>query len=354
MKESGRSYKKIVVKIGSSFLCSEGKGLDAAKIDNIASQVAWLFKNNTRVLLVSSGAIAVGMSILKLNSRPKDLSSLQATASVGQHFLMSEYNRVFHKLGFECGQVLLTWEDFNERGRYLNAKNTLSRLLQLGVVPIINENDTVSTSEIKFGDNDRLSALVSSLVSAEFLIILSDVDGLLDREKKVIPVVDNITPEIKALACPSTRKTCVGGMITKIEAARIAVDSGIPCVIANGGKKDIIRLAMEAPEHNGTLFLPKKAMDARQRWIAFGTKPKGTIMVDEGAKKALLNNKSLLSVGINAVKGDFDEGEVISISDSLGNEFARGKICLSSGKLEKIKGVRYHKEIIHCDNIVIL
>jgi glutamate 5-kinase len=248
----------------------------------------------------------------------------------------------------------LTRDDFNDRNRYLNAKNTISTLLEYGSVPILNENDTVSVEEIKFGDNDKLSALVSSLIGADLLIILSDVEGLLDREGKVVRVVDEITPLIKSLACPTDKKTCVGGMITKIEAAKIAMDSGIPCVIANGRKKDIISSVIKEPEKCGTLFSPKKGLAARERWIAFGSKPKGRILIDDGAKAALLNKKSLLCVGVTGKEGNFEVADIISVLDKDGCELARGKAGLASRQLEKVKGSRYDKEAIHRDNIVIL
>jgi glutamate 5-kinase len=290
----------------------------------------------------------MGMSILRLEARPKELGLLQAAAAIGQHELMNVYRRSFKERGLNCAQLLLTWEDFDDRKRYLNAKNTLLTLLKLKSVPIINENDTISTDEIKFGDNDRLSALVSNLISADLLIILSDVAGLLDKNKNVIKVVDEITPQIKALACPTDKKTSVGGMITKIEAAKIAVDSGIPCVITDGRKK-------EGSIQQGTIFLPKKGhLAAKERWIAFGTKPKGKIMVDDGAKSALINKKSLLSVGISACEGNFDAGDIVSVRDKSNLEFARGKVGISSGDLEKVKGRRSDKEVIHRDNIVIL
>jgi glutamate 5-kinase len=295
----------------------------------------------------------LGLCKLKLKERPKELYLLQAAAAIGQNELMNTY-RKFFKTKKHIAQVLLTWEDFNDRKRYLNAKNTILTLLRLGSTPIINENDTVSTDEIKFGDNDRLSALVSSLIGADLLIILSDVDGLFDKDKNVVRMVDEITPQIKALACPTNKKTCVGGMITKIEAAKIAMDSGIPCVIANGRRQDIILSVINEPEKYGTLFSPKKGLAARERWIAFGTKPKGKILVDDGAKRALINKKSLLSVGIVSLEGNFDMGDIVSVRDKQNNEFARGKVGLSSKQLDKVKGSHFDKEIIHRDNIVIL
>ncbi len=354
MKQLEKDYKRIVVKIGSSLFCSDERGFDQSIFNQIVGQISNLVSLKKEVLIVSSGAIALGMRVLGLKSRPKELSYLQAAASLGQNALMDNYSRAFGYNKINCGQILLTWEDFNDRKRYLNAKNTIFTLLKLGSIPIINENDTVSTDEIKFGDNDRLSALVSSLIGADLLVILSDVDGLLDKNKKVIRVVDEITLQIKALACPTNKKTCVGGMVTKIGAAKIAMDSGIPCVIANGRRQDIILSAIKEPEKYGTLFTPKEGLAARERWIAFGTKPKGKILVDEGARSALLNKKSLLSVGVLGLEGNFETGEIVSVADKQSYEFARGKVGLSSKQLDKVKGSRYDKEVIHRDNIVIL
>ena len=354
MKQLEKDYKRIVVKIGTSLFYTK-KGLDMFPLFEIVSHINELIQIEGKgIVIVSSGAIALGMDIMNLKSRPKDLPSLQAAAAIGQNVLMDSYSNYFKKFKITCAQILLTWEDFNDRRRYLNAKNTLLALLRYGTVPIVNENDTVSTDEIKFGDNDRLSALVSSLIGADLLIILSDVDGLLDKNKKVVRVVDEITPQIKALACPTHKKTCVGGMITKIEAAKIAMDSGIPCVIANGRKKDIILSLIKEPEKYGTLFTPKEGLAARERWIAFGTKPKGMILVDEGARRALSNKKSLLSVGVIGLEGNFETGDIVSVADEQDYEFARGKAGLSSKQLDKVKGSRYDKEVIHRDNIVIL
>ncbi len=356
MKQSQRNYKRIVIKIGSSLCYSKDNKLDLSAIAKLAAEISILVKDGREVVIVSSGAIALGMSILGLHSRPKELSHLQAAAAVGQNELMDIYRRLFKEKHLNCGQVLLTWEDFDERLRYLNAKNTILALLKLGTIPIINENDTVATDEIRVGDNDQLSALVSSLIAAELLLILSDVDGLLAKDKKtVIKIVEKITPSLRLLASSSQRQTSVGGMITKIEAARIAVDSGIPCVIANGRPKDVILTTINEPGKLGTLFLPQKGyLAARKRWIAFGTKPKGKIMVDEGAKNALLNKKSLLSVGVIGTQGAFECRDVVSIVDKNGSEFARGRVCVSNRHLDKVKGIRSDKEVIHCDNIVIM
>lgn len=353
--QSQKNYKRVVVKIGSSLFVTEKNKLDTGLLEGLAGQISGLIKDGKEVVVVSSGAIVLGMSILKLASRPRELEYLQATAAVGQHELMHVYNRAFIGYGVNCAQLLLTWEDFSNRSRYLNAKNTLNTLLKLKCVPIVNENDTVSTEEIKFGDNDRLSALVSILTGADLLIILSDVDGLLDENKKVIRLVDKITGEIKSLACPTSKKTCVGGMVTKIEAARVAVDSGIPCVIANGGNKGIISVVANDPFVQGTLFLPKqKLLDAKKRWMAFGTKAKGKIVIDDGAKRALADKKSLLAVGVVACEGNFCSGDIVSVCDKKNCEIARGKVGLAFRELDKVKGGRFPKEVIHRDNIVIL
>jgi glutamate 5-kinase len=354
LKQSAKNYKRIVIKIGSS-LFRTGNELDFSFVQSIVRQIVGLKQEGREILLVSSGAIALGMSLLKLAARPKELSQLQAVAAVGQNQLMDMYRGLFEKDNCLCAQLLLTWEDFDSRKRYLNAKNTLLTLLKLGCIPIINENDTVSTEEIKFGDNDRLSALVATSVSADLLVILSDVDGLLGEDKKTpVRIVDEITPKIKKLACPTQKATCVGGMITKLEAARIAIDSGIPCVIANGRQKDIVNLAVNCPHECGTLFVSKKNLDARERWIAFSSKPKGKIIVDAGAKSALLNRKSLLSVGVVTVEGGFDQGDIVSIAESQCGEFARGRSNLSRREVDKVKGRRFDKEVIHSNNIVIL
>jgi glutamate 5-kinase len=354
VKQSAKNYKRIVIKIGSSLFYSARGELDADLVNEITGQISELVKEKKEVILVTSGAIALGMSILKLQERPKELSYLQAAAAIGQHELMDVYRRFFKGRQHNCAQLLLTWDDFDSRDRYLNAKNTLLKLLKLNSIPIINENDTVSTEEIRFGDNDRLSALVATLVNADMLIILSDVDGLLDRDKSVIRVVDEITPQIKALACPTKRKTSVGGMITKIEAAAIAVNSGISCVIANGRTEDIILSVIKEPQAHGTLFVSKVGLTAKERWLAFGTKTKGKIFVDDGAKAALINKKSLLSVGITDLEGNFTTGDVVSVRDKSNTEFARGKVSICAKDLDKVKGARFDKEIIHRDNIVIL
>jgi glutamate 5-kinase len=358
-------YKRIVIKVGSSLFCSKKNGFDKGYFNNFIRQVKLLSSlgdEKREIVIVSSGAIALGMHLWGFKNRPKKLPELQAVAATGQNILMDYFSNAFraHKISVPS-QILLTWDDFDNRVRYLNAKNTILTLLKLGSIPIVNENDTVSTEEIKFGDNDRLSALVATMISADLLVILSDVDGLLDENKNLVRLVPEITNDIRSLANPSNKNTSVGGMITKIDAAKIAVDSGIPCVIANGGVANRICAIAVDPfnvnpldKRDWTVFYPKGSLGERDRWIAFGTKPKGKIIVDDGAKKALLNSKSLLSVGITAVERNFEDGSVVSVMDRSGTEFARGKVSVSSKVIDEFKGRHFAREIIHRDNIVIL
>jgi len=353
LRGSERSCHRVVIKIGSSLFYSGKGALNFDPLSSIAGQIADVFRQGREVVIVSSGAIALGMHSLGLRERPGELFNLQAAAAIGQNEVINRYRGFFTNRGITVAQILLTWEDFSDRERYLNAKNTLNALLKYRALPIVNENDTVSTEEIKFGDNDRLSALVASLVSADLLVILSDVDGLLDRDGKVVRVVDDITPAIRSLASPTSKKSCVGGMVTKIEAAKIAVDSGVPCVIANGNTASIVLAALANPASCGTLFLPKKGLAAKQRWIAFGSKPKGRIVIDDGARDALINKKSLLSVGVVSSEGEFEAGDIVSVLDRRMHELARGAVGISSRQLEKVIGVRSAKEVIHRNNLVV-
>lgn len=354
MKQSEKNYKRIVVKIGASILTKQGH-LDFEAFGKITKQVADLANQDKEIILVSSGAIAAGMSLLGLKQRPKELSYLQAAASIGQGRLMQIYSQLFKEKNLLCAQVLLTWEDFDNRARYLNAKNTILTLLKHKVIPIINENDTVSTDEIRFGDNDRLSALVATAIKADLLVNLSDVEGLKDSDGKVISCVEKITLEIKKLAFYAKKEVSVGGMLSKLEAALMANNSGIPCVIAGGKIQDILLKIILETQSYGTIFLAGKKLAAKKCWIAFGTKVKGRILVDDGAKIALLEkHKSLLSPGIISVKGKFEIGDIVAVCDSRDKEFIRGKVNFSSSELEITKGKRINREVIHRDNLVIL
>jgi len=349
LEQLRKDYRRIVIKIGASLL------VNLKIVDQLIPQIADLIKRKQEVILVSSGAIACGMGILGLKSRPTKLEYLQAAASLGQSELMQLYRKRFSAYNIKCAQILLTWEDFGDRKRYLNARNTLKVLLKWGSLPIINENDTVSVDEIKFGDNDRLSALVANLVDADILIILSDVDGLLKpNTSEVVRMVDNITANIERFASSSDKSTSVGGMKTKLSAARIAMESQIPCLITNGKKRDCLSLALTDPANAGTLFLPSKApISARRKWFIFCTRPKGRISVDNGARDALLTGKSLLTVGVVGLEGNFACGDIVEIADQDGSIFSRGKVNFSAQDLDKIKGKQKMKEVIHRDNLVI-
>ncbi|TAN62491.1 glutamate 5-kinase, partial [bacterium] len=266
---SKKSFSRIVVKVGSSLMCARDGRLNLRYLSAIARQINALLENKKEVVLVSSGAIACGMSLLNLKQRPREIAGLQAAAAIGQNELMGIYRKLFGGHKRICAQLLLTWEDFEERPRYLNVRKTVLTLLRRKAVPIINENDTVATDEIRFGDNDKLSSLMASLIGADLLIILSDVEGLYRLPgKEVIRRIEKITPEVSALCCNTDKQTCVGGMSSKIEAIKIASHSGIPAIIASGKSPDAIFKAASG-QTVGTLFLPQgKNLEARKRWIA--------------------------------------------------------------------------------------
>lgn len=335
---------------------ARGGRLSLRYISAIARQINVLLEDEREVVLVSSGAIACGMALLNLKQRPKEIAVLQAAAAIGQNELMGIYRKLFGSHRRICAQLLLTWEDFEERPRYLNVRKTVLTLLRQKVLPIINENDTVATDEIRFGDNDKLSSLMASLIGADLLIILSDVEGLYYLPgKEVIKTVERITPQIIQLCRNTDKQTCVGGMSSKIEAIKISSHSGIPAIIASGKSADTI-LKAASGQPVGTFFMPQgKNLEARKRWIAYGTRPKGAIVIDEGAKNALVKDgRSLLSVGIAAIKGTFSKNEAVSIVDTHMREIARGKVNFSAEELEAQSGIRLKKEVIHRDNLVLL
>ncbi len=360
-------YKKIVVKIGTKVITSKDRLLDRAMVKNLARQISTVMDGGIEAILVTSGAIGAGMSLVGMKRRPTDLAGLQATAAIGQSYLMHVYSESFKDKGYNVGQMLLTQEDFNDRQRYLNIKNTINTLLKHRAIPVINENDTVATEEIKCGDNDRLSSLVADLSGADLLVILSDVDGLLDENGEVIKDVGEITPKILKLGGNSRCDLGTGGMAAKIEAAGTVVLSGIDCIIANGKEKDVLLRAVLEGEGVGTIFKGKSMqLAARKRWIAFSSRPKGTIIVDSGAREALFKrDKSLLASGISGADGDFVSGDVVRVADKDGREFARGLVNYSSSEIAKIKGLKTSQirsvleyegrdEVIHKDNLVIL
>jgi glutamate 5-kinase len=341
--------KRIVIKVGTSNLTDKSYRLDPRKVEKLAKEIVELKKHDKEVIVVSSGAIGAGIGKLDLKQRPRDVKVLQATAAIGQNILMSTYDRYFAKYEQTIAQLLLTHEDFFNRQRYLNLKNTLIMLLKSGVIPIINENDTVAVDEIKLGDNDNLSALVASNLDADLLVILTDIDGLFTydpkRSKKAefISIVEELTPEIERIASAGG-KTGVGGMKTKIQAAKVTMKAGIPMVIANGNEENILSRII-AGERIGTIFLPdaeaKEKMNGRKHWLRFASSVKGKIKVDEGAKSALIKNRSsLLASGVIGIEDDFMSGDPVSIVDAEGVEFAKGITNYSSEEIKKIKGAQ--------------
>jgi glutamate 5-kinase len=297
------------------------------------------------------------MGVLGHAKRPTDLAELQACAAVGQSRLMATYEKLFKAFGLSVAQLLLTHDDLEHHDRHLNARNTLVTLLRHGVIPIINENDVVSFTELKFGDNDQLSALVASLLPADLLVILTTVDGVIRNFGKpnptTIPIIETIDKTVEELSGGTDSETAVGGMASKIQAAKIAVRSGIPLVIASGKKKEALARIM-AGEPEGTLFVPQSTrLQGRKRWIGFFRHPKGALFVDDGAKRALRESgKSLLPPGVARCEGEFDKGEVIRICDLNGTEFARG---IAAYAAKEIQGRQLKRvEVVHRDDLVIL
>ncbi|MEW5744095.1 MAG: glutamate 5-kinase [Nitrospirota bacterium] len=363
---------RVVIKIGSNILADALGGLNQKRISSIARDVSEVCAQGHEVVIVSSGAVAAGMKKLGLKEKPKEIRLKQAAAAVGQSSLMWAYEKSFERHKRKVAQVLLTREDFSDRERYLNAKNTLVTILSYGVIPVINENDTVATAEIKFGDNDQLAALVSGLIDAERLIILSDVDGLYpvdprqDPDAEVIPYVDEITPELEAAAGGTGSTVGTGGMYSKILAARKALSYNIRVNIVNGRKKGLIASLLQGG-HAGTEFRPKaKSISSRKGWIAYAVKPKGSLIMDDGAVNAILKSgKSLLPSGIVTVEGAFDIGDAVYCVDSKGARIAKGIVNYSSvdisrirgkktSEIESLLGYKYSDEVIHRDNLVVL
>ena len=356
-RDSLKSAARLVVKLGTGVLTDRRKQIDPAQLGQLVAQIAALRKAGKEVVLVSSGAIGAGMGALGYEKRPTQLSELQACAAVGQPSLMASYAAFFAKHDLHVAQVLLTHDDLEHHDRHLNARNTLVTLLSRGVIPIINENDAVSLAEIKFGDNDKLSALVASLLPADLLVILTTVDGVLENFGKANPrtisVIEKIDSAIEGLAGGTSSETAVGGMKSKVEAAKIVVRSGIPLVIASGKKKDTLAQILGG-EDEGTLFVAQpNRLQGRKRWIAFFHHPKGALFVDNGAKKALREaGKSLLPPGVARCEGNFTAGEVIRICDLEGTEFARGIAKFSAEEIRDKKIGR--AELVHRDDLVIL
>lgn len=348
---------RIVVKLGTGVLTDSRKQPDPAQLEQLVAQIAGQRNAGKEVVLVTSGAVGAGMGVLGYAKRPAELAELQACAAVGQTRLMAIYEELFGRHNLRVAQVLLTHDDLEHHERHLNARNTLVTLLARGVVPIINENDAVSFTEIKFGDNDALSALVASLLPADLLVILTTVDGVIENfgkaNPRTIPMIEQIDAAVENLGGGTDSETAVGGMASKIQAAKIAVRSGIPMVIASGRKKKVLARIL-AGEDEGTLFVaqPEK-LKGRKRWIAFFHHPKGALFVDDGARKALRENgKSLLPPGVSRCEGEFAAGDVVRICDMDGTEFARGIAKFGAAEVRSRTLTRV--ELVHRDDLVIL
>jgi glutamate 5-kinase len=364
--------RRLVVKVGSGLVTASAGGASPERIGALAAEIASV-RDGRHVVLVTSGAIATGMARLKLPERPRSIPDKQAAAAVGQSALMWQYEAAFSRHGIPVGQVLLTAQDIGDRARYLNAKNTLLALLKFNVLPIVNENDTVAVEEIKVGDNDNLSALVASLIDADLLVLLTDVDGLYTDDPTVnararkLDTVLAVTDEIARLARDRADGVSVGGMATKLQAARKAAAAGVPMIIASGRDGGVLRRVL-AGEPVGTYFAPKAdRLGARKRWIAFAVTPQGRLTVDAGALAALTQRgKSLLPSGIVDVEGTFSSGEVVAVlGGANGREFARGVVNFDADEVRKIRGAKTKDiearlgyksfdEVIHRDNLVIL
>ncbi len=364
------SFRRIVVKVGSSLLVDQSAGvLKREWLEALADDLAELHRRGADVLAVSSGSIALGRTVLKLPKGPLKLEDSQAAAAVGQIELARTWAEALGERGMTAGQILVTLHDTEERRRYLNARETIGRLLEMRAVPVINENDTVATTEIRYGDNDRLAARVATMASADLLILLSDIEGLYtappkdDPSAELIPVVPRITFEIEAMAGGAASELSRGGMRTKIEAGKIATTGGAHMVIADGRVRNPIRrIAEGAP---CTWFLtPSTPVTARKKWIAGSLEPRGTVHVDAGAARALFSGKSLLSAGVTRVEGNFDRGDCVVLRDPSGAEIGRGLAAYDAGEagqlvgrnsrdIEAVLGVPGRAEMIHRDDMAL-
>ncbi|MDH5392970.1 MAG: glutamate 5-kinase [Gammaproteobacteria bacterium] len=363
--------KRWVIKIGSSLVTNKGQGLDNQAIQAWSEQMRRLQQSGVECLLVSSGAVAEGMARLGWTQRPHAIHELQAAAAVGQMGLVQAYETCFRQHDIHTAQILLTHDDLSNRERYLNARITLKTLLSLGTIPIINENDTVATDEIRFGDNDTLAALVANLVEADTLIILTDQQGLYDKAPelegaRLVEQAEANEPGLTAMAGPSAGTLGMGGMSTKITAAQRAARSGCSTVIASGAEENVL-LRLRDAENIGTLLTPStEPLTARKQWLAGHLRPRGTVTLDSGASRVLqASGGSLLAVGVTAVSGQFLRGDLISCIDTNGNEVARGLVNYSASESLKIKGLASHEiektlgyvdeeELIHRDNLVLI
>lgn len=361
-----REARRVVVKVGTTSVTGRGGRLDPARVDALVGELCDLLGRGKELVCVTSGAIAAGLAPLGLTSRPADMPTLQAAAAVGQSHLMDAYATAFEARGRACGQILLTRSDFVHRGQYVNALNTFRRLLTLGAVPVVNENDTIATDEIRFGENDLLAALVANLVRADVLVLLSDVDGLhAGRGGALVDEVEAIDERIEQLAGGSASALGSGGMRTKLAAAAIATASGVPVVIARFRRGALGRVL--DGKTVGTLFHANPAkLASRKAWIAYATVTKGRVVVDAGARRALAEGRrSLLAAGVRGADGTFVPGDVVDIVEEGGDAFARGVVGYSSDELRRIAGLdsrriaalfgdQAAREVVHRDELVVL
>ncbi|MDA8413050.1 MAG: glutamate 5-kinase [Desulfobacteraceae bacterium] len=367
-----KSIKRVVIKIGSRVLTDANGGLDHEVIGRICDDIALLREQGKQVVVVSSGAIAAGRSELGLMEKPKTIPQKQAAAAIGQTRLMRAYEQALAPHALKAAQLLLTSEDLESRQRFLNARATIDTLLGFGIIPVINENDTVVVDEIMFGDNDNLSALVTNVAESDLLVILTDVEGLYsadpgkDPDARLIPLVESITRELERVAGNSASSVGTGGMATKVAAAKKAGKNGVPTILVAGKREGILSAAMRG-EEVGTLFLPSgTGLNRRKHWIACTLKPAGRVIVDDGARNVLLKKgKSLLPSGVVGVEGRFERGACVRICDMEGREIARGLSDYSSGEIsrlaghkssdiEALLGYRYADVVIHRDNLVVM
>jgi len=369
MRTQVPSFRRLVVKVGSALLTNNGSGLDKDIIADWAHQIAALRAAGKEVLLVSSGAIAAGIKRLGWEKRPQEMHKLQAAAAVGQMGLVKSYQEAFSRHNIEAAQILLTHDDLSDRKRYLNARSTLNALLELNVIPIINENDTIVTDEIKFGDNDTLGALVANLIEADALIILTDQQGLFSADPRIVPEAELISEghaedkSYEAIAGGAGSGISKGGMLTKVRAARRAARSGAHTFIASGRQPNVL-IRLTRGEKLGTLlYASSSRLQARKQWLADHLQLAGSLVIDAGAATALRNGRSLLPIGVAEVIGDFERGTVVACLALDGEEIARGLINYSSGEcrrlarhssseIETILGYIGEPELIHRDNMI--
>jgi len=369
-KEQLANVRRVLVKVGSAVLTGED-GLDLNIIEQLVGDIAALRERGCQVVLVSSGAIASGKHRMGIEGKLKSIPQKQAAAAIGQGRLMRVYSNAFGKHGLFVGQVLLTTSDITDRKRFLNIRNTLFTLMDWGVITIINENDTVAVDEIKFGDNDHLAAMVANIVEAHLVINLTSTEGLYDRnptdsrKAKLIPLVTEITPEIEGAATEEATPVGMGGMKSKVQAAKKVIASGIPYIIAPGRRVGVLQEIMDGKE-TGTLFLPPaEHLNSRKYWIAFTLRSRGRILIDDGAKEALVQDgKSLLPSGVTQVEGDFALGDPVTCVDAAGNAIAKGLVNysadeirkimgLKSSRIEQVLGYKDYDEVIHRDNLAV-